>query len=181
MPILFALLFSVTLTAPFGNAEARALEIDSGMTIEVSVVVDGGRSAVLARAVSAAGELPPVALADQGNGQWMGILRFSGREDVQVAFEAIDGGGQSDISDLVSLTDLGVDPAVISSTRPTQLPPENTGSNWWLVGGIAAGLAAIALFVVWAIGDRVDKGSENFDNSEDVDQSASGPESEPDD
>jgi hypothetical protein len=172
MPFLLALLLSVTLAAPFGDAEARALEIDSGMTVEVSVVVDGGRSAVLARAVAVAGELPPVALADHGNGQWIGILRLSGREDVQVAFEAIDGGGESEISDLTSLTDLGVDPAVISSTRPTQVPSEDTGPDWWLVGGIAAGLAAIVLFVVWAIGYKVDKRSDNPDNSTDVDQSA---------
>jgi len=181
MPILFALLLSVTLAAPFGEAEARALEIDSGMTIEVSVAVDGGRSAVLARVVAVAGELPPVALADQGNGQWIGILRLSGREDVQVAFEAIDGGGNSDISELTALTDLGVDPAVISASRPTQPPPEETGPNWWLIGGIGAGLAALVLLVLWAMGDGVDKRSKNSDNSEDVDQSADRTDSETDD
>ena len=181
MPILLALLLSVTLAAPFGNAEARALEIDSGMTIEVSVAVDGGRSAVLARVVAAAGELPPVALVDQGNGHWIGIVRLSGREDVQVAFEAIDGGGQSEISELVSLTDLGVDPAVVSTSRPTHPPPEETGPNWWLIGGIGAGLAALALLVVWAVGFKVDKRSENPDNSEDVDQSADRPDPGTDD
>lgn len=178
MLILLTLLLSVTLASPFGGAEARALEIDSGMTIEVSVAVDGGRSAVLARVVALAGELPPVALVDQGNGTWVGILRLSGREDVQVAFEAIDGGGQSDISGLTSLTDLGVDPAVISATRPTQLPPEDTGPDWWLIGGIAAGVAALALLVVWTIGFRVDKRSENPDNAADVDQSADRPDPE---
>lgn len=172
MPILSVLLLSVTLAAPFGDAEARALEIDSGMTIEVSVAVDGGRSAVLARVVAISGELPPVALVDQGNGRWVGILRFSGREDVRVAFEAIDGGGQSEISDLTTLTDLGVDPAVISPSRPTQPPPEEPGPNWWLLGGIAAGLAALVLVVVWAVGNKVDKRTENPDNSTDVDQSA---------
>ena len=181
MPILLAMLLSVTLAAPFGDAEARALEIDSGMTIEVSVAVDGGRSAVLARVVAVAGELPPVALIDQGDGKWVGIVRLSGREDVQVAFEAIDGGGQSEISDLTSLTDLGVDPAVISASRPTRPPPAENGPNWWLIGAIAAGLAALALLVVWAVGFKVDKRSENPDNSEDVDQSADRPDSRPDD
>ena len=172
MPILFAVLLSVTLAAPFGDAEARALEIDSGMTIEVSVEVTGGRSAVLARVVAVSGELPPVALVDQGDGEWVGIVRLSGREDVQVAFEAIDGGGQSEISELASLTDLGVDPAVISTSRPTQPPPDEMGPNWWLVGGIGAGLAALALLVVWAVGFKVDKWSVNPDNLEDVDQTA---------
>jgi hypothetical protein len=181
MPMLLSLLLSVTLAAPFGDAEARALEIDSGMTIEVSVLVDGGRSAVLARAVAVAGELPPVAMADQGDGRWVGILRLSGREDVQVAFEAIDGGGQSEISDLTTLTDLGVDPAVISPTRPTQLPLQEPGPNWWLLGGIAAGSAALVLLAVWAVGNKVDKRTENPDNSTDVDQSADQPDPEPDD
>jgi hypothetical protein len=181
MPILLALLLSITLAAPFGEAEARALEIDTGMTVEVSVVVDGGRSAVLARAVAVSGELPPVALVDQGNGQWLGILRFSGREDLQVAFEAIDGGGESVISELAALTDLGVDPAVISASRPTQPPPEEPGPNWWLIGAVGAGLAALALVGIWALGNGVDKRSENPDNSEDVDQSATQPEPEPDD
>lgn len=181
MSFVFALLLSVTLAAPFGEAEARALEIDSGMTIEISVVVDGGRSAVLVRAVALAGELPPVAMVDQGSGTWVGILRLAGREDVQIAFEAIDGGGQTEISDLISLTDLGVDPAVISSTRPVQLPPAEVGPNWWLVGGIAAGLTAMALLVVWAVVYGVDKRSENPDNSEDVDQTANQSDPESDD
>ena len=179
MPILFALLLSVTLAAPFGDAEARALEIDSGMTVEISVAVQGGRSAVLARVVALAGELPPVALIDQGNGRWLGILRLSGREDVQVAFEAIDGGGESDISDLTSLTDLGVDPAVISPTRPTQLPREEPGPDWWLVGGVAAGLTALVLLAMWAVGHKFDKRSDNPDNSTDVDQSAAQSDTEP--
>ncbi|MEA3510160.1 MAG: hypothetical protein U9R51_01875 [Actinomycetota bacterium] len=180
MSILFALLLSVTLAAPFGDAEARALEIDSGMTVEISVAVVGGRSAVLVRAVALAGELPPVAMVDQGNGTWVGILRLAGREDVQVAFEAIDGGGGSVISDLRSLTDLGVDPAVISSTRPVHLPPEDTGPNWWLVGGVITGLAALILLVVWAAGYRTDNRSKNPDRSEDVDQTANQPAPESD-
>lgn len=170
MSVLFLLLLSVTLGAPFGEADARALEIDSGMTIEVSVEVDGGRSVVLARTVAFVGELPPVALIDQGDGRWVGILRFSGREDVSVAFEAIDGGGQSEISDLTSLTELGVDPAAISTSRPTQPPSEDATLNWWLFTGIAAGLAAVVLLALWAIGDKVDKRSENPDNTADVDQ-----------
>lgn len=176
MPILFALLLSVTLGAPFGEAEARALEIDSGMTIEISIEVDGGRSAVLARTVAIAGEFPPVAFVDQGDGTWVGVLRFSGREDVQVAFEAIDAGGQSEISDLSTLTELGVDPAVISSSRPTQLPLEEPGPNWWLVGGVAAGLTALILIVVWVVDNKVDQQSEKPDRPADSDQDEDGSE-----
>jgi len=158
MPALLAVLLSVVLGAPFGEAEARALEVDTGMTIEVSVELDGGRSAVLARVVAFAGELPPVALVDQGGGRWVGILRLSGREDVQVAFEAVDADGSSDISELSTLTELGVDPAVVSPTRPTVPPAEDPGPNWWLIGGAVAGIAALVLLVAWAVAGTTDKG-----------------------
>ena len=171
MSVLLVVALSVVLGAPFGEAEARALEADTGMTVEVAVTIDSGRSAVLARTVAFAGELPPVALVAQGGGRWVGELRFSGREDVQIAFEAIKPDGTSDISELLTLTDLGVDPAVISPTRPTTLPAPGPGLNWWLVGGIAAGVAAVGLLVWWAFSNPVDKRSEKSDNTADVDQS----------
>lgn len=159
MAVLLALVLSVVLGAPFGKAEARALDVDTGMTIEVSVELDGGRSAVLARVVAFAGELPAVALVDQGDGRWVGMLRLSGREDVQVAFEAIDADGSSEISELSTLTELGVDPAVVSSTRPTRPPAEEPGPSWWLIGGAAAGVVALVLLVAWAIAGTGDKSS----------------------
>jgi len=177
MAVALAVLLSVVLGAPFGEAEARALQVDTGMTIEVSVEVDGGRSAVLARVVAFAGELPPVALVDPGDGRWVGILRLSGRENVQVAFEAIDAAGATDISELSTLTELGVDPAVVSPTRPTVPPPPDPGPNWWLIGGIIAGMVAIALLVWWVFSGSVDKRSNNPDNMKDVDQTTGDPES----
>jgi hypothetical protein len=178
MPVVLAMLLTVVLGAPFGEAEARALEVDTGMTIEVSVELDSGRSAVLARVVAFAGELPPVALVDQGDDRWVGILRLSGREDVQVAFEAIDADGSSDISELSTLTELGVDPAVVSPTRPTVPPAEDPGPNWWLIGGMVAGIAALALLVWWVMAGPVDKRSDNSDNTKNVDQKGGQPEIE---
>lgn len=172
MLILSALLLSVTLAAPFGEAEARALEADSGMTVEVSVEIDGSYSAVLARVVAFAGELPPVALVDQGDGRWVGVMRLTGREDVDVAFEAIDPEGTSEISELSSLTDLGVDPAVVAPTRPARPPADDRGPNWQLVGGMGAGVLALALVFVWAFWHPLDKRSGSVDNSADVDQTA---------
>jgi len=178
MPVLVSLLLAVTLGSPFGTAEARALEADGGMTIEVSVEVDGGRTAVLARTVSFAGELQPVALIDQGDGRWRGVLVFSGREDVQVAFEAIDADGSSDISALSTLTELGVDPAVIVPSLPTRPAPAEPGPNWWLLGGIGAGLAALILFIVWWAGSARDTSPGDAEtperDSEDPDESTPG-------
>jgi len=179
MPVLLAMLLSVMLGAPFGEAEARALEVDTGMTIEVSVELESGQSAVLARVVAFAGELPPVALVDQGDGRWVGILRLSGREDVQVAFEAIDADGSSDISELSTLTELGVDPATVSPTRPTTPPAEDPGPNWWLVGGAVTGIAALVLLVVWAVAGAADKRSGEPDDTAHFEERK--PDSEPDD
>jgi len=178
MLVVVAFVLSVVLGAPFGEAEARALEVDTGMTIEVSVGVDSGQSAVLARVVAFAGELPPVALVDQGDGRWVGILRLSGREDVQVAFEAIDGGGSSEISELSTLTELGVDPAVVSPTRPTTPPAEEPSPNWWLIGGAVAGIGALVLLVVWTVVGVADKRSGEPDDMADVEERE--PDSEPD-
>jgi hypothetical protein len=175
MAVVLALVMSVVLGAPFGKAEARALEVDTGMTIEVSVELDGGRSAVLARVVAFAGELPAVALVDQGDGRWVGLLRLSGREDVQVAFEAIDAGGATDISDLSTLTELGVDPAIVAPTRPTVPPSPDPGPNWWLIAGLVTGIVAIALLVWWALSGSVDKRSNNPDNTKDADQTNDDP------
>lgn len=174
MPILLALLLSVVLGAPFGEAEARALEVDSGMTVEVSVDVEDGRTAVLARVVAFAGELPPVALVDQGGGRWVGVLRLSGREDVQVAFEAIDAGGSSSISALSTLTELGVDPAAVAASRPTSPPNAEPGPNWWLVGGVAAGVAALTLVVFWVLAGANPGKQETDDGSADSDRTSDG-------
>jgi hypothetical protein len=175
MAVVLALVLSVVLGPPFGKAEARALDVDTGMTIEVSVELDGGRSAVLARVVAFAGELPAVALVDQGDGRWVGMLRLSGREDVQVAFEAIDAGGATDISDLSTLTELGVDPAIVAPTRPAVPPSPDSGPNWWLIAGLVTGIVAIALLVWWALSGSVDKRSNNPDNTKDADQTNDAP------
>lgn len=178
MPVVLALLLSVVLGTPFGEAEARALEIDSGMTVEVSVRVDDGRSAVLARVVAFAGELPPVALIDEGGGRWVGVLRLSGREDVQVAFEAIDADGTSDISDLSTLTELGVDPAAVSSSRPTSSPTDDPGPRWWLIGGVAAGVAALVMVVFWVLAGNAEGLEDAARDASDSDQISGGSEPE---
>lgn len=180
MPVLLALVLSVVLGAPFGEAEARALAVDSGMTVEVSVDVEDGRSAVLARVVAFAGELPPVALVDQGGGRWVGVLRLSGRENVQVAFEAIDAGGSSSISDLSTLTELGVDPAAVASSRPTSPPTAEPGPNWWLIGGVAAGVAALTLIVFWVLAGTDAKRDVENGNSPDGVRRPDGSESDAD-
>ncbi|GMQ86611.1 MAG: hypothetical protein BMS9Abin07_2197 [Acidimicrobiia bacterium] len=150
VPFLLAILLSVTLAPPFGEAEARALTLTGGITIDVSVEVEGAPTTVIARISGLAGELDPQALVDRGGGTWGTIIKLTGREDVLVAFEYIDTDGATFISDASTLTALGVDPAAIAPNLPTKPPPEEPGVDPWLLAGVAAALGALVLFGFWA-------------------------------
>lgn len=154
VPFLAAVLLAVTLAPPFGGAEARAVEPGRGIVVELTVEVSGSPAAVLARATSLAGELPPVALAEVEPGRWQGLLDLDGVEDLLVAFEAIDVDGSSTISSAARLSDLGVDPAIFRAyRRPVRLPSDR-GLDLRFLLGVVAGAAALLLLVVWAFGPR---------------------------
>lgn len=150
VPLLLAILLSVTLTPPFGEAEARALTVTGAITIDVSVEVEGTPTTVIARITGLGGELPPQALVERGGGIWGTIIRLTGREDVLIAFEYIEADGTTTISDSSRLTELGVDPAVIAPSLPTTPPPDEPGIDPLLVAGVAAALGALVLFGFWA-------------------------------
>ncbi len=150
VPLLLAILLSVTLTPPFGEAEARALTVTGAITIDVSVEVEGTPTTVIARITGLGGELPPQALVERGGGIWGTIIRLTGREDVLIAFEYIEADGTTTISDSSRLTELGVDPAVIAPSLPTTPPPDEPGIDPLLLAGVAAALGALVLFGFWA-------------------------------
>ncbi len=152
VPLLLAILLSVTLTPPFGEAEARALTVTGAITIDLSVEVEGTPTTVIARITGLAGELPPQALVERGGGIWGTIIRLTEREDVLIAFEYIDADGTTTISDSSRLTELGVDPAVIAPNLPTTPPPDEPGIEIdpVLLAGVAAALGALVLFGFWA-------------------------------
>ncbi len=152
VPLLLAILLSVTLTPPFGEAEARALTVTGAITIDVSVEVEGTPTTVIARITGLGGELPPQALVERGGGIWGTIIRLTEREDVLIAFEYIDADGTTTISDSSRLTELGVDPAVIAPNLPTTPPPDEPGIEIdpVLLAGVAAALGALVLVGFWA-------------------------------
>lgn len=181
------LLFAVPLPAPFGDAEASALVVndDGSAVLEVSVEVTGSPAAVLVRGIGPVDELPPVALAPQGDGSFAGLVELNTTIGVRLAFEYLpSGGGPSTISELFTLVELGVDPAVlleaispgVTSTTfaPTTEAPESAGTSdtqWgWLA--LAAGSAGLALLLVWLwLGrGKVDEPSGNADNTENADE-----------
>ena len=159
-----AVLFAVSLQFPFGDAEATALVVndDGSAILEVSVDVIGSPAAVLVRGVGILDELPPVALAPRGGGEWGGLVELNTTAGVLLAFEFLHAdGGRSEISELHTLVELGVDPAALIGRAPlapsTRVPPSevpapidfgSSSSRWgWLTLG--AGLAGGALLLVW--------------------------------
>ena len=158
MALLFAVLLSVTLSPPFGDAEARTLGAPSARTIDVSVEVEGTPAAVLARVVDVDGiELPPVALVPRGIGAYGQTIRLTAWEDVQISFEYIGADGESVVSAASSLSALGVDPELMAPTVPEPpTPQEESGFSPWLLAGIAAAVVAIVLVLFWLSGGLSD-------------------------
>lgn len=153
------LLLMLPLSAPFGEATASATSIDGGLRLDVSVEVDGSPVAVVVRGVGpGALEVVPVALADRGDGVWEGIVELPIIENILMGFEFIPGQGPATVSELHTLTELGVDSAIFAINRPETgfgetddplVTPE--GERWgWL--GLAAGAAALTLLAFWTIG-----------------------------
>ena len=158
--LLAALVLLIPLSPPFGEATATATSLDEGLQIEVSVEVVGSPVAVLVRGLAPGNsELPPVALADRGNGVWEGIVDLPVVENILLGFEAIPSRGPAAVSELHTLTELGVDSAVFSLDNPNTafgeedeeplVTPEGERWGW---AAVAAGAAALALVAYWTIG-----------------------------
>jgi hypothetical protein len=161
-----AILFSVLLTFPFGNAEATALSTVGGLTFEVSVEVLEPASAVLVRGKGLVDELPPVSLVDQEDGTWAGLVEMPIVEDILIGFELIPLSGPSVLSELHRLTDYGIDPAVFEQGRtPDPVPILVTEPAsppdwlWLLLAGVAAALAVVLVWL-WLRWGRRDDGAQ---------------------
>ena len=175
-PISLVLVLAVPLSAPFGNAEASALEVrdDGSAVLEVTVEVTGVAAAVLVRGVGPVDELPPVALVPRGDGTWGGRVELTTTNGVLLAFEFIPpGGGAATISDLYTLVALGVDPAALvgpvartpdakSSTLDAAAGADGTRWGWLALG---AGAGGLALLLVWLWMGRNDE--EDADDADD--------------
>jgi hypothetical protein len=155
-----ALLLMLPLSSPFGEATATANSVDDGLRLDVSVEVEGQPVAVLVRGVGEGdAELPPVALANRGDGFWEGIVDLPVVANILLGFEFIPTRGAATVSEMHTLSELGVDYAIFELGRvPTGFGSDADdplvsaeGRRWgWL--GLAAGTAALTLLAVWTIG-----------------------------
>ena len=153
MALLIAILLTVTLSPPFGEAEAHALGAPSARTFDVTVQVEGEPAAVIARITGLAGELPPVALVPRGGGAYGQSIKLTTWEDVLISFEYIEPDGNTTISTPSSLSALGVDPELLGLSAPTSEPAAaEPGVDPWLLAGVAAALGTVVLLAFWASG-----------------------------
>lgn len=189
------MLLAVPLPAPFGDAEASALSVseDGAAVLDVSVEVSGSPAAVLVRGVGPVDELPPVALSPRGDGTYGGIVELNTTTGVLLAFEYIPaGGGAATLTDLYTLVELGVDPAVligVTPAPPKESPPEavptgpdDTDDARWGWFALATGAAGLALLLVWlwmGRGQALDDVSDNENRASSVESRDADPSSEP--
>lgn len=153
MTLLFAILLAVTLSPPFGEAQAHSLGAPSARTFDVTVQVEGEPAAVIARITGLAGELDPVALVPRGGGAYGQAIKLTVWEDVLISFEYIAADGETTISAPSSLSALGVDPELLGVSAPASEPAaEEPGVDPWLLAGVAAALGVVVLLAFWASG-----------------------------
>ena len=161
------LLKMLTLDSPIVEALASAASVVVGMRLEVFVEVECTPTAVLVRGLGVGNlELPPVALADRGEGRWAGIVEVPLVENIRLGFEFIPVRGEALVSELHTLTDLGVDRAIFNSDAGSpgfgaESPPGTPQGRRWGWLGLAAGAGALTLVALWTI-----VGSRGSDNDE---------------
>lgn len=167
------MLFTVELADPFGEAAATGRQLSAQVIeVDLTVTVAGGGS-VVAHLIDPGDEQRTVAMAARG-GETFGTVFETGPSDLVVVFEVVGDEG-SKLSERLSLTQLGLDPALVG-----QLPGglagtgEETGLSepvrrWgWL--GLALGTASLSLLAVWALGGRARPKDEPTETSTESDR-----------
>lgn len=152
MHYLLALVAMVVLASPFGAVEGRAVDDSNGLVVEISVAVDRTFEAVLVRPFSSYEELPPTALTPVDANTWSGFVRFPTAEDWSFVLDGFEGGGETFRSAAVTLTEIGVDPVVVDGDPTPVRGRAIDTATWWLIGGIVAAVAAVAVLAWWTFG-----------------------------
>jgi hypothetical protein len=156
MGLLLTILLSVTLQAPFVQAEAQILGVPAARTVDVTVTVEGEPMSVAARITDGAGSTQVVALVQRGEGTFGQVVRLAEWADMEIAFEYVSAEGESTISSTSTLSALGVE--IPGAAPPVTAAPESAPSriNPLMVAGIAVALGAIVLLGFWSTGGLAD-------------------------
>ncbi|MDF1595807.1 MAG: hypothetical protein P1T08_06890 [Acidimicrobiia bacterium] len=151
-------LLTVELGGTFGVASAEAVVVSSGeIEVTLSVEVGGNPVGVVAHFIDPGDDQETVTLGHQGAGIYGGTALVE-RADLIVVFEAIGAGAVSVLARPVTLTELGVDPALLldevgtSAGGDVELRLDATTERWgWAALGLTA--AALSLLAWWALAD----------------------------
>ncbi len=157
---LTALLLFAQLGAPFVDATATGTRVGDRIEVNLEVEVEAlNLSTVLAHIADPGGEQVSVPLNERSDGRYGAVVTLPAA-DLVVVFEAL-APGDSVLSQPMTLTALGLDPAILAPDRPfatvepeddsVRLTPSTRRWGWAAVGLVAA---ALALLAFWAAGPR---------------------------
>ena len=168
MPFLIALIAAVTLASPFGEATGSAIGDTDGLLVEITVDYDSAAEAVIVRPYSDFQELAPTAMTPTPEGVWIAWVDLPTAQNWQIAFEAFDADGTTNLSEGTNLLSLGVDPIAIDTGPVEPLPsqPLIPDGSLWLIVAVVFAVVALAVLAFWvfspdpAEGDEEDPGVE---------------------
>lgn len=146
MTLALLLLAVVELGAGFGGAEVDGAEVDPGtMEIEITVTLQESPGPVIAHLLLGEARAEAIALSDRGSGRWGALVEVR-RADWHLVFEDVSTGG---LTNEATLTELGLDPALLGSGPSTTAPPApQPGGRYawvWLVVALVAAASAMAV------------------------------------
>lgn len=148
--LLVAILTTVTLTSPFGEASATAVPNGGYIEVTVSVEVDTFPApdfVVIHVLRQDAQDTFSLGLVGDGVYETSFFVNPSNRA---VSFEAGWGDGNFALSQITSLAALGVDPALLAETFETPGLGSSDNTRWgWLA--LAAGAMALLAMVWWLL------------------------------
>jgi hypothetical protein len=142
-----ALLAAATLSPPFGEASAIAVEDGSYLAVTVTVTVDAGFAAdyLVVHVLNPDGQ-ETFTLGETSPGVHVGTFTIQPFNRALV-FE-VGKEGEFELSETVSLVDLGVDVDLLQTTFEPPGPATGTREWGWLA--LAAGALAAAVALAWS-------------------------------
>ena len=155
-------LASIVLGGPFGEATVDGTKSGDGIRVDFEVAVGGSPTAVVVHVMNPGESQETVSLTDRGGGRW-GSIADVDRINYVAVFEVLFADGDGEVSDPVTLLELGLDPAVLGMGE-VPAPDEDTdeplsaATRRWGWAALALVAISLALLAVWAMGDRNSNG-----------------------
>lgn len=156
MRSILTIIYLATLAAPFGAVEGSAVDLDPGVTVEITVKVTQTFEAVLVRPFSSFEELPPTALLVRDGDTWGGLVMFPTATDWSFVFDGIAAGGVVTRSDALTLTEIGVDPVVVAGVPDPPVARTLSTATLWLIAAFVFAMSALGALGYWTFASRSD-------------------------